>query len=195
MIPSSVECVCKEQIPTERKSLKVKSSKSKIHTKVHKIPELYFENHQLTSCSGMVMFQALFQKMKLGSLLKKCFLNDSRAFGAPKVILLLIAHMILGNRRLREMDYYNDDPLLCRVLGISKIPDVSTVSRTLGDTNEAGYQKVKDLSREIVYERLKKEKLPRLTVDFDGSVISTKGHAEGSAVGYNKSKKGSRSYS
>ena len=172
----------------------MKSSKSKIHTKVHKIPELYFENHQLTSCSGMVMFQALFQKMKLGSLLKKCFLNDSRAFGAPKVILLLIAHMILGNRRLREMDYYNDDPLLCRVLGISKIPDVSTVSRTLGDTNEAGYQKVKDLSREIVYERLKKEKLPRLTVDFDGSVISTKGHAEGSAVGYNKSKKGSRSY-
>jgi hypothetical protein len=33
-----------------------------------------------------------------------------------------------------------------------------------------------------------------LTMDFDGSVQSTKGHAEGTAVGYNKSKKGARSY-
>jgi hypothetical protein len=37
-------------------------------------------------------------------------------------------------------------------------------------------------------------RLPRLTLDFDGSVQSTKGHAEGSAVGFNKVKKGARSY-
>ena len=30
--------------------------------------------------------------------------------------------------------------------------------------------------------------------DFDGSVQSTKGHAEGTSVGFNKKKKGSRSY-
>jgi hypothetical protein len=36
--------------------------------------------------------------------------------------------------------------------------------------------------------------MARLTLDFDGSVQSTKGHAEGTAVGYNKSKKGARSY-
>ncbi len=31
-------------------------------------------------------------------------------------------------------------------------------------------------------------------MDFDGSVLSTKGHAEGSAIGFNKVKKGARSY-
>jgi hypothetical protein len=31
-------------------------------------------------------------------------------------------------------------------------------------------------------------------MDFDGSVLSTKGHAEGSAIGFNKRKKGARSY-
>jgi len=34
----------------------------------------------------------------------------------------------------------------------------------------------------------------RITLDFDGSVQSTKRHAEGTAVGFNKQKKGARSY-
>jgi hypothetical protein len=43
-------------------------------------------------------------------------------------------------------------------------------------------------------EGLQRERLSRLTLDFDGSVQSTKGHAEGTAVGFNKAKKGARSY-
>lgn len=41
---------------------------------------------------------------------------------------------------------------------------------------------------------LQREGFSRLTFDFDGSVLSTKGHAEGTAVGFNKAKKGARSY-
>jgi hypothetical protein len=36
--------------------------------------------------------------------------------------------------------------------------------------------------------------LPRVTLDFDGSVQSTTRWAEGTAVGFNKKKKGARSY-
>ena len=43
-------------------------------------------------------------------------------------------------------------------------------------------------------EGLLRERFARLTFDFDGSVQSTKGHAEGTAVGFNKAKKGARSY-
>jgi len=45
-----------------------------------------------------------------------------------------------------------------------------------------------------VLERLCVLALPRITLDFDGSVCSTKRRAEGTAVGFNKKKKGSRSY-
>ena len=38
------------------------------------------------------------------------------------------------------------------------------------------------------------EGLSRVTLDFDGSVQSTGRHAEGTAVGFNKQKKGARSY-
>jgi Holliday junction resolvase RusA-like endonuclease len=56
-------------------------------------------------------------------------------------------------------------------------------------------QKFADLNCDIVLDRLKKERFSILTFDFDGSVISTKsGKTEGTAVGFNKTKKGSRSY-
>ena len=41
---------------------------------------------------------------------------------------------------------------------------------------------------------LQRENFARITMDFDGSVQSAKGHAEAAAIGYNKKKKGSRSY-
>ena len=46
----------------------------------------------------------------------------------------------------------------------------------------------------MVIEGLLREQLPRLTLDFDGSFQSTKGHAEGTSVGFNKARKGVRSY-
>jgi len=57
-----------------------------------------------------------------------------------------------------------------------------------------GLENVRHLSRSLVIEGLQREQLPRLTLDFDGSVQSTKDHAEGTAVGFNKPKKGARSY-
>ena len=43
-------------------------------------------------------------------------------------------------------------------------------------------------------DRLLLMQFPRVTCDFDGSVLSTKRSAEGTAVGFNKKKKGLRSY-
>jgi len=57
-----------------------------------------------------------------------------------------------------------------------------------------GVENLGVLSRTLVIEGLKGEALPKLTLDFDGSVLTTKGHAEGTAVGFNKQKKRSRSY-
>ena len=43
-----------------RRASQVKSSKTQIHTKSHKIPELRFEDQHLTSFSGIIIFQLLF---------------------------------------------------------------------------------------------------------------------------------------
>lgn len=55
-------------------------------------------------------------------------------------------------------------------------------------------QLVRQLSRDLVTDGLQREQFARLTLDFDGSVLATQGHAEGSSVGFNPKKKGARSY-
>jgi len=69
-------------------------------------------------------------------------------------------------------------------MGLRKIPDVSTISRTMSGMNLQGFENVRDSSRSLVIEELQHERFPRLTLDFDGSVQSTKGHIEGTAVGF-----------
>ena len=81
-----------------------------------------------------------------------------------------------------------------RLMGLHKLPDVATISRALSQMESDGVDNVRKLLRSLVIEGLHREQLPRLTLDFDGSVQSTNGHAEGTAVGYNKNRKGARSY-
>ena len=174
----------------------MKSSKAQIQAKFHKIPVIRFEDQKLTSFSGLLIFQVLFRHLKLKRRLYRCFSNEktSPIFARHLVVLLIIVHLLLGFRRLREVDYYRDDPLVLRLMGLRKLPDVSTISRSLSQIECKEIEKGRALSRLMVIEGLKRENLSRLTFDFDGSVQSTKGHAEGTAVGYNKKKKGARSY-
>ena len=84
--------------------------------------------------------------------------------------------------------------MILRLMGLKKLPDASTISRSLALLDDQSIQNVRRLSRSFVISGLQREQFPRLTMDFDGSVLSTKGHAEGSAIGFNKVKKGARSY-
>jgi hypothetical protein len=84
----------KTKIPLFRRPPQVKSSKSQIHAKFHKIPQIRFEDQQLTSFSGLLIFQLLFKKIDLKQRLKKCFahLKVSPIFGYHLVIMALIVH-------------------------------------------------------------------------------------------------------
>lgn len=171
-------------------------SKTQIASRVHKIPELRFEDQGLTSFAGLVIIQSLFAKLKLKSRLRECFahLPGNSAFGHHVIVLGLIVHLMLGYRRLRDMDYYRDDLMILRLLGLKKLPDVSTVSRALAAMDNKGIMNLRQLCREMLLTRIVALKLARVTMDFDGSVISTSRLAEGTAVGFNKKKKGQRSY-
>ncbi len=109
-------------------------------------------------------------------------------------MLLLMVHLLIGYRRLQDLRYYQDDPMVRRLLGISRLPDVSTVSRTLAGMDTRSVDNLRQIHRQMVTERLALEGLARITLDFDGSVISTGRFAEGTAVGFNRKKKGQRSY-
>lgn len=174
----------------------MKLSRKQVRRHTSKVPELRFEDQRLTSYSGLVVFQLLFDKLNLEGKLTRCFrhLAGSESYGLGKIVLLLVVHLLLGFRHWREMRFYRHDPMVLRLVGLSTLPDVSVLSRTLATADAKSVEKYRQLCRELILVRLGELGLRRVTMDFDGSVLSTGRAAEGTAVGFNRKKKGQRSY-
>ena len=94
----------------------MKYSKSQIMSRAYKIPALKFEDQNLTSFAGLIIFQPLMLGLEMKNRLWHCFrhLNLSRIFGPHLITMLLILHLLLGYRRLRDLTYYQDDPMVKR---------------------------------------------------------------------------------
>jgi Transposase DDE domain group 1 len=191
-----VEWCCQGTKANPRRPLAMKLSRDQVRRKIHALPELRFEDQKLTSFAGLFVFQLLFQRLDLKHRLRNCFrhLRSSRAYDHALAVLGLIVHLLLGFRQLRDERYYRDDPMVQRVLGLHRLPDVATVSRLLATATADGVASLRQLCRQLVLEALGVLSLRRLTLDFDGSVIGTGRYAEGTAVGFNRKKKGQRSY-
>jgi hypothetical protein len=106
--------------------------------------------------------------MQLRKLLQDCVrhLSNSVSYGASTMLLILITHSFLGWRRLRDLDYYRDDPLLKRFLGLKCVPNVSTLSRRLPQMDEGVVTNMRKLIRSLVIERVKVNSPGRVTVDL-----------------------------
>lgn len=174
----------------------MKLSRNQVQSKTHAIPELRFEDQKLTSFAGLFVFQLLFQQLDLKNRLRNCFrhLRSNRAYDHALAVLGLIVHLLIGFRQLRDLRYYRDDPMVQRVLGLTRLPDVATLSRLMATADPLSVTSLRQLIRQLVLQGLAVLGLRRLTLDFDGSVIGTGRSAEGTAVGFNRKKKGQRSY-
>ena len=173
----------------------MKATTSDPRSKVRSLPNLRFETQCLTSFSGLVVIQAFFEHIQLRKRLQRTFRTGERgAYRCWRVFLLLIVHVMLGFRRLRDAESYRHDPMVKSVVGLSRLPDVSMVSRRLSSIPEGSVRRAHQENRSLVLEGLADSGLSRFTLDFDGSVIGTRRHAEGTAVGFNRKRKGERSY-
>ena len=177
----------------------MKLTKSAVVARYRTIPDIRFidpKKSNMTSFAGLLIYQKLFKDLRLSERLKSCFVSEisTPMMGFHRLTLWLIVHLILGYRQIRDLKYYEHDPMVLRLLNLKRMPDPSSFSRCLNALGQDSIDNVRSLMTDIVLDRMGDEEFARITLDFDGSVISTSRHAEGSAVGYNKKKKGQRSY-
>lgn len=177
----------------------MKLSKSSFVASFRKIPEINFVDPKasnITSFGGLIIFDKIFRELEFLARLKRCFSTESVVpmIGFNRLMLWMMLHLILGYRQIRDVKYYEHDPMVLRILGLKKMPYPTTLSRSLNAVTQESVDNVRSLMTEMVIDRISQENLARITLDFDGSVISTSRYAEGTAVGYNKKKKGQRSY-
>jgi hypothetical protein len=174
----------------------MKHSKSDVRCKFTCLPQLRFDDQQLSSFSGLIVFQQLISDLDLKRRLSRCFEHQkgSPSFSTTSIVLVLIISVWLGYRRLRDVQFFKDDPIVLRFLGLNQMPTVSTISRQLSKVDDRSIGGIERLQQNLVIEALVREQLATITLDFDGSVLGTCRHAEGVANGFNKKKKGQRSY-
>jgi hypothetical protein len=171
----------------------MKNSFRAINRKFSASPVIEFEKHSLTSFSGLVLLNAFFERIGFKQKLQAVFKGQKRqgTYRPWKIFLILILHVTLGYRRIRDHRFYSGDPLIKRLLGVIDFPDTATISRSLAGCDEKAVTGLRNLMRDEILSFHQKR---LITLDFDGSVISTKRHAEQTAIGFNRSHKGRRSY-
>jgi hypothetical protein len=78
-----------------------------VHQKTYALPLLRFDDCALTSFAGLVVLQALLSRLQLKERLRACMshLPAGAIFGHHLVILLLVVHLWLGYRELRDLRY------------------------------------------------------------------------------------------
>lgn len=174
----------------------MKFSIKDIFRKSKKVLRPKFEAQLLTSYAGLVIFELLFKKIDIKHNLASCFKHvTNKSVYKPHVIMLvLVSHILLGYKQLRDMAFYKEDEMVQRLIGLNYLPDVSTISRNIRTYDDRCVSNLRDFIKSMVLARCSQENLSRITLDFDGTVQSTRRYAEGTAVGYNKKRKGDRSY-
>lgn len=91
------------------------------------------------------MSQQFFAVLDLKAGVSRCFrhLAGGKVFARATIFLQFIIHILLGYRELRESCYYRDDPLVKRVLGLKRLPDVATISRTLKGADQRSVENLR----------------------------------------------------
>lgn len=155
-----------------------------------------FGEERLTSHAGLELFRRFVVALGLTKLLHAAGrrLKLGGDFGFSSAVLLVVGMLLIGARRLRHLAFVREDPILLRFAGLSRAPDERSLSRML---KKLGHETWPDLDRvniAIVQRAVEPLSLQRLTLDLDGSVVTTGLQVERAARGFNPHHRRNPSY-
>ncbi|NJL25473.1 MAG: IS1380 family transposase [Calothrix sp. SM1_5_4] len=157
--------------------------------------KIEFAKQDLTSFSGLEFVRRYFALINLNSRIRSAFAGHglSGDYTVVHLIMVFIALWLTGGRRLRHIPFISEDPLVQRLCGLKTLPSDRTVSRWLGQFTNDALQALIVLNSEIVTEKLRAMNLARVTLDFDGTVLSCGDKVKWAARGYNPHNRHSKS--
>ena len=84
----------------------MKRTRNEVQGKASRPLTLQFDSQPLTAFSGLILFQHLFALLRLKDKLRGCFrhLPNTAAYPHHIIVLMLIVHLLLGFRHLRDVD-------------------------------------------------------------------------------------------
>jgi len=155
-----------------------------------------FVQQDMTTYSGLALVDHVLRLYRIQARLKETFKQYqlSGDYHIGDILFVLVVMLLLGAERLQHIDYLRSDPLFCRVVRLTRIPHRTKISTALKQFASDSLKALVELNGELVIEKLQSLGLLEITVDLDGTVVSTKGHPTWALKGYNPIKRGALSY-
>jgi len=158
--------------------------------------KIEFAEQDLSSFSGLELFRRYFGLIQLNSRVRSAFRRHKLKgdYSVVHFVMVFIALWLTGGRRLRHIPFIAEDPLVQRLCGLrDRLPSDRSVSRWLGQFTNDALQCLVSLNSEIVGLKLQALNLARVTLDFDGTVLSCGDMVKWAARGYNPHNRHSKS--
>jgi len=155
-----------------------------------------FVQQDLTSYSGLELIRRYFRLLDLHRRVRRAFsaYDLGGDYGCGRLVLLVLALLLVGARRLEHLRYVAHDPLVGRLCGLARIPSERTVVNWLKQFTQTSLQALITVNSELLYEQIERLGLPRLTIDVDGTVIRTGGQVAWAFRGFNPHHRKDKSY-
>ena len=169
---------------------------SEIHDRINGNLSIEFTDQRLTSFSGLELFNRYFRTIGLRDLIKRTFRRSgiSGDYKVDELVLTFVSLWLSGGNRLRHIRYLASDWLIQRITGVKRVANERTLSRWLKRFTPGALDALLAMNSSIVLGALSVLQLKRVTLDFDGTVLSTGNEVENAARGYNPHKRFAKSY-
>ena len=167
-----------------------------LNARRNKILPIRFIRQDMTTYSGLALVDHVLRLYRLHVRLKETLkhYHFSGDYQIGDILFVLLVMLLLGAERLQHIDYLWSDPLFCRVVRLTRIPHRTKISTALKQFTSDSLKALIELNAELVIEKLRSLGLLEITIDLDGTVVSTKGHPTWAFKGYNPIKRGANSY-
>jgi len=153
----------------------VRLSRADFHSACKGFFKIEFASQDITAFGGLELIGRYFRLIKLHRRVQSIFARYGVGgdYRAIDMILVIVVLILVGGRRLDHLNYLCEDPLVKRFCGLLRLPRERSVARWLKRFTHKTLEALVELNSEIVCETILKERLGRLTLDIDGSVITT----------------------
>ena len=151
---------------------------------------------RLTAFGGLLGFEKFLDLLKFEEAFKKEFASSAREtkLGNYKMIKGILILLLIGFQRIGHFAYIREDPMICGMLGINKLPVVSTFWRyvdALIISQAKSFLKLAGVLRSRVWQ-ICGITLDKITIDIDTTVTTVYGDIEGSRKGHNTKHRGKK---
>ena len=171
-------------------------SRSLLKRRVNAPCTFRFEDEGLTSFSGLELVRMFLVRLDLPRRLRDGLHRrlPKSDYSAVSLTLLLIALLLTGGRRISHLRMLQHDPVVARFCGLDRLPTDRSVSRWLGQFDAVHVDALQQVNEDVTAEVIRSLGLSRLTLDVDGSVVSTGMSVQGARRGYNPHRRKVPSY-